>query len=251
MAGGPGTDAVTYAGGPAVVVTLDDLANDGPPGEHDNVQTDIEDVYGSDGPDTLIGSAAANVLDGGAGDDTIAGAGGRDNLYGGPGDDRIDARDGLPDRIDCGDGFDSAIVDERDHTTGCEVVDRRPAVPRVDFLIAYEWAVNGPFTTATRLSLHELQPARAAVTVRCAGPGCPRALRRPVTSRRANLLPLLRDSRLRAGSVVAITAARAGYITRVARFRIQDGTGPTLKIRCTAAGATTGSRRLGPCPRSG
>ena len=67
MAGGRGTDAVTYAGRPAVTVTIDDLANDGPPGELDNVQTDIENVYGSDGADMLTGSAGANALDSGRG----------------------------------------------------------------------------------------------------------------------------------------------------------------------------------------
>src|SRR4051794_1655761 len=83
--GGPGADdtargrgiaAVTYAGRPAVVVTIDDLANDGPPGEHDNVQTDIEDVYGGDGADALSGSAGANTLEGGPGDDLLSGGGG-------------------------------------------------------------------------------------------------------------------------------------------------------------------------------
>ena len=62
---------------------------------------------------------------------------------------------------------------------------------------------------------------------------------------------LLHGSRLRAPTIIEITASRPGYITRVARFHIHDGTGPTLQIRCTNAGVTAGSRRLGPCPRSG
>ena len=60
LSGGPGVDAVVYSDSPGgVVITLDHLANDGMPGEGDNDETDIEDVYGSAFGDRIIGSAVS------------------------------------------------------------------------------------------------------------------------------------------------------------------------------------------------
>lgn len=88
--GGPGDDAVTYASRTARVnVSIDGLANDGSPGEHDNVKTDVEDVYGSSRNDVLSGSAADNVIYGMAGNDLISGGGGNDRLVGLAGDDTL------------------------------------------------------------------------------------------------------------------------------------------------------------------
>jgi hypothetical protein len=114
LAGGPGTDAALYPGPAPVRVTLDDLANDGPAGERDNVQTDIEGVYGGDGDDRITGSDGPNLLDGGAGDDVLDGRGGEDDLFGAGGADRVLARDGRRDVLDCGPGDDVAIVDTLD-----------------------------------------------------------------------------------------------------------------------------------------
>jgi hypothetical protein len=125
ISGGPGRDAVSYEG-PAVEVTLDNVANDGAPGEGDNVLMDVEDVYGTEGPDGMIGDGAANTLDGNGGDDQIVGGPGVDGLFGGEGDDRIYSRDGSADRVDCGPGFDTANVDARDTVVNCEVVGRAP-----------------------------------------------------------------------------------------------------------------------------
>ncbi len=130
--GGPGSDDMAGARATTpspirttrrVTVTIDDLANDGAPGELDNVQTDIEDVYGSPGPDRLEGSAGPNTIDAGGGDDVLVGGGGEDSFYGGEGNDRIEARDGIADVIDCGPGTDTAVVDPADSQT--RVRDRR------------------------------------------------------------------------------------------------------------------------------
>jgi Ca2+-binding RTX toxin-like protein len=70
-------DIVSYAERTAsqpVVVTLDGVANDGRSGEADYVKTDVEDVVGGAGADTLkaiAGNAVVNVLNGGAGNDKI------------------------------------------------------------------------------------------------------------------------------------------------------------------------------------
>jgi Ca2+-binding RTX toxin-like protein len=49
--------------------------------------TQIENAYGGDGGDTLIGNSAANQLYGARGDDLLEGAGGNDQLDGGAGQD--------------------------------------------------------------------------------------------------------------------------------------------------------------------
>ena len=81
--GGSGIDTATYASHEYyVTVTLDGVANDGGFGENDNVKTDIENLVGTFGPDTLVGDGADNVLDGdgagGPGADTLRGGGGTD-----------------------------------------------------------------------------------------------------------------------------------------------------------------------------
>ena len=49
----------------------------------------IENVKGSEGPDTLIGNGAANKLEGRGGNDTLNGGAGSDNLLEGSGNDTV------------------------------------------------------------------------------------------------------------------------------------------------------------------
>ena len=86
--GGAGTDIADYSDrAPAVTVSIDGTANDGEPGERDNVKTDVENVTGGSGNDALLGGAPANVLSGGPGHDSLDGEAGNDVLDGGDGDD--------------------------------------------------------------------------------------------------------------------------------------------------------------------
>lgn len=90
------------------------------------------DVMGTDGRDDLHGTARDETMRGLRGPDRIAGKGGRDVvvgglgrdvLFGGSGADRMLARDGTRDRVDCGDGSDTAIVDPQDSVANnCESV---------------------------------------------------------------------------------------------------------------------------------
>jgi Ca2+-binding RTX toxin-like protein len=90
MNGGAGTaDTASYAGAMAVTVTIDGIADDGTPGENDDVGLDVENLEGSDGNDTLTGSPSANRIDGSFGDDHLDGAAGDDELLGGPGLDAL------------------------------------------------------------------------------------------------------------------------------------------------------------------
>ncbi|MDB5294253.1 MAG: type secretion target repeat protein [Phycisphaerales bacterium] len=139
--GGTGTDAVDYsddiyqntATSPAgVVVTLDDVANDGLftyASDGDNAHGDIEDIVGTKNADVLTGSAAGNRIDGGGGDDEIhGGGGGPDVLGGGDGNDRLYAKNGVfGDLLIGGAGTDRAWIDSlpggaSDVVTGVEVV---------------------------------------------------------------------------------------------------------------------------------
>ncbi len=116
--GGPGDDAVSYAGRKSgVSVSFDGVANDGAAGEHDNAGSDVEDIYGSARNDRLTASAADNVIYGMAGDDVIRALAGNDRLVGGPGDDTLeggagkDSMNGLAgkDRLAGGAGNDKLV----------------------------------------------------------------------------------------------------------------------------------------------
>jgi Ca2+-binding RTX toxin-like protein len=131
LTGGAGFDTTFYASltAEAISVTLDGLANDGVAGEGDNVNPDVEDVdadtsdaMGTPGVVTLLGSSAANSLRVTAGTSTIDGSTGNDVLTGGPNADTILARDGFADRVQCGAGADTALVDTLDVTSACENV---------------------------------------------------------------------------------------------------------------------------------
>lgn len=161
--GGPGADDIRgglglwdyagYADGDqttGVKVNLDDLANDGHPGEHDNIHTDVEFVGGTEyGNNVLIGDNSDNALFGGQGNDILLGEGGNDQLYGGTdpgaggtntldggtgldtffggdGPDTIKARDSLPDqRITCNGGADVVYADSSDKPDAdCETIHR-------------------------------------------------------------------------------------------------------------------------------
>jgi len=98
--GGAGIDTADYSErlNAAVNVSIDNQPNDGAPGEGDNIRTDVENLIGTDGNDTLAGSSAPNKIWGGRGNDTIYGMQGADSIYGQQGDDLLygyDASGGL------------------------------------------------------------------------------------------------------------------------------------------------------------
>lgn len=133
--GGPGRDSITdwMRGDPAteqlVTVTQDGVADDGFPGEGDNVTnmelvesygslryvgTDGDDIAsasevgnraeltGKGGNDQLKGSDSDDAIDGGPGADTLTGGYGNDTIVGGPGPDKIAGdRDGRCNELHC------------------------------------------------------------------------------------------------------------------------------------------------------
>ena len=105
--GGAGTDTADYRTrqfGPTTVLSLslDGVANDGEPGEGDNLLADIENVNGGVGSNVITGNGGPNVLRGGTQGDTIRGADGipgNDSVIGGLGIDSCTADPG--DTKDC------------------------------------------------------------------------------------------------------------------------------------------------------
>lgn len=152
--GGSGIDTVSYAdhvfsstivkkGG--AIATLDGRANDGVPGLDgggtnngvDDIRTDVENLEGSNGSDTLVGNSDRNMLVGDPASAVSSGLGtGNDKLTALDGDDFIDANDGVADGVACGAGADKATVDLHDGPAGfpdCETaaqaaVDQHPTV---------------------------------------------------------------------------------------------------------------------------
>jgi len=106
-------------------------------------------VFGGFGDDTLNGDDGWDLIAAGGGVDTVNGGPGNDHLWalaridvtgeanepadtvnGGPGNDRIYVRDGEADNVDCGEGFDSVLADDKDVVAAsCEVVKRAAPGP--------------------------------------------------------------------------------------------------------------------------
>jgi hypothetical protein len=242
LAGGSGRDAVSYATAAApVVVTIDDLANDGTAGEQDNVQTDVEDLFGGAGNDRLTGSAGANTIDGGPGADRIIGGAGGDALFGGEGDDRIESLDGRVDRVECGPGDDAVIADEQDLVDpSCEIVDRRKARAIADATVRHFWAAGPTFTTVEALIIKDSSPPGASIDLRCSGRGCPFSRRTHKVGgngKPVNLTRLFRNARLRVGAKIEVRITASGRIGKVVRFTMRSSKLPTRKELCLPPGS--------------
>jgi Ca2+-binding RTX toxin-like protein len=111
--GGEGRDAVSYGDSTeGVVVDLQAGTGKGGTAQGDMIFR-VEDVYGSQFGDTLIGDTHDNMLDGGDGHDVLKGGGGIDTLFGGNGDDVFQV-DGLQDTIHGGAGIDTLTFTPHD-----------------------------------------------------------------------------------------------------------------------------------------
>jgi Ca2+-binding RTX toxin-like protein len=124
--GGAGADSVRLTGHPAGMnLSLNDVADDGAPGEGDNFHSDLEDIVGTTHDDTYVGRADPDKFDGDQGNDTIHGGGGADTLSGGSGNDAVFGDEGNDsvygdygdDTVDGGAGNDSIFGD----LAGCSI----------------------------------------------------------------------------------------------------------------------------------
>ena len=98
LSGGAGNDSVVYSqrtDNLNIDISDGKKANDGAPGEGDSVQTDVENVFGGNGDDVIVGNAAANLISGGGGNDTIKAGDGNDKLIGSRGNDLLLGQGGI------------------------------------------------------------------------------------------------------------------------------------------------------------
>lgn len=84
------------------------------------------------GNDDLDGGAASDDLKGGDGNDKMLGGDGADLYDGGNGDDTFDTADGVAEKVQCGPGTDTAVVDQLDEVVDCETIDKRQVEPVTD-----------------------------------------------------------------------------------------------------------------------
>ena len=132
--GGAGVDVASYedrdtgTAADAVVAAIgppggSGNADDGAEDARDTIATDIENLRGGRGDDTLSGNGASNLVDGGQGSDTVRGGHGVDELHGGVGQDTMLSRDGSADNVFCEAQQDRAEVDASDTAAAdCENV---------------------------------------------------------------------------------------------------------------------------------
>jgi Ca2+-binding RTX toxin-like protein len=114
-----GKDIAEEFGGVGIVADIDGaVRDDGGPGEHDTIHTDVEGIGGSAGDDILVanlnvavgsfgsslsGKGGNDLLIGGLGHDSLRGGDGNDTLVGGAGKDNLDGDSGN-DVVDGGPG---------------------------------------------------------------------------------------------------------------------------------------------------
>ena len=220
LLGGEGNDAVSYGGTlgvSGVVVTLDGIANDGAPGEADDVGSDVEDLFGGDGDDKLTGSAGPNTIDGGLGGDRITGAAGRDALFGDEGDDVVDAQDGESDRIECGPGTDTAAVDLIDIVASdCEKISK-PSVTITPGL-----TLNGPKRKLIISSIVSKSSVKVACVSGCKPSSSPSKaiIDKPsVKLSRGNVAVFTLPPRIR-GAIIEVGVTAPGSSTTCVRYQV-------------------------------
>jgi Ca2+-binding RTX toxin-like protein len=241
--GGAGNDAVLYGDRrTAVVVTLDDTANDGAANDgvagEDNVHSDIEEIYGGVADDYLTGNGASNLFDGGGGDDAITDGGGVDRVYGGAGDDVITTFDGKEDILDCGPGKDSITSDRDDLLIGCE---KRVAPRRVRAGIDFSFSFSGGRARVDRLTVSHI-PKGGRVELSCRG-GCPiSVVRLPAGRSHVALASLFRRRRLGFGATIEVRITHFGSIGKVRVFRLLRNRAQVIGLCLTPGGKTPKKR---------
>jgi Ca2+-binding RTX toxin-like protein len=163
--GDDGIDTVDYSirTGTVTVTVGVGSADDGESGEGDTVESDVENVTGGSGDDTLDASTmtlASHVLIGGAGNDTLIGSDMADHLYGGEGNDILKGGGGN-DILEGGDGNDTLQGGEGDDTIlggglNCPVVTPAACVAATSAKIGFNIVDYSDRTAAVFVNLSDL-----------------------------------------------------------------------------------------------
>ncbi len=273
--GGNGSDAADYSDRSASVnVSLDNVDNDGVPGENDDIATDVESIIGGNANDTLRGNSGANTIDGRGGDDIMDGLGGVDAYFGGGGNDLITAADGLGELVDCGDGtLDNATTDGTDNRIGCELPAPPPPPPgggtggggtggggtggggtgggttrnlrTMAVSVSYSYFPDPPKTT-TRFKFFVASnvPKGSKLVARCVtakGKKCGGSLGRSFTIKKTKKkelkIPAL-NKKYRAGSQLEVIVSKSGFKTQVKVIKVRKNLKPKILTQCISPPAT-------------
>jgi hypothetical protein len=166
-------------------------------------------IDGGEGSDQIGGSSQADALHGGPGNDTLIGNKGRDTLYGDEGDDAIEAADNLPDRVQCGPGYDSVTADFIDTVAeDCELINIGPQPQQV--------IMNEPAPSLGTLLAARGVRARLVCAAACAART---NLLLPAHTASGRLLATGRGSRGSAGRLTIVTRLRHGAAKRLRRLQ--------------------------------
>jgi Ca2+-binding RTX toxin-like protein len=168
VSGGAGYDVATYHDrATAVTVRHDDVANDGAPGEGDDIRTDVEEIVGGNGNDTLSGGNVAVRILGCGGDDTLTGSPLADSLSGGPGADVVSGLAGddtlLESGMDAGCASSVLGLSSPNRGAGADVLNGGAGI--------FDIVDYGQRTEPLALTLCADDTAAAGAGVRCANSG--------------------------------------------------------------------------------
>jgi Ca2+-binding RTX toxin-like protein len=239
VSGGPGIDTLDLhnagsCGAAPVVITLDDVADDGCVGEGDNYASDFEVVLGNTateriegtergdtidgggGGDTILGHGGDDVLavgggftdlspfiNGGDGNDTITGSPGDDHLVGGPGKDVI-AGSGGNDTIDLRDGRPG---DRADCGDGADIA----LVDRGDVHVNCEQVRVAPAVPKVERTKLVARQGKVAITLACAkGPACRGSVVVRTTLRKTQVVALKGSYSLKGRTTKVVTLTLRG-----------------------------------------
>lgn len=110
-----GNDLIEGRRGDDTVIGDNDCSSHRPRGPAND-----DTLVGGPGDDLVCDSFGRNFLVGGAGDDRLSGGRDRDDFAAGPGHDRVEARDAISESVSCGQGPDTAELNQSDRPRGCE-----------------------------------------------------------------------------------------------------------------------------------
>jgi hypothetical protein len=82
----------------------------------------LDTIRARGGDDCVNGGRKRDSMGGGSGNDRVIGGAQRDRIRGNGGDDVIRSRDKVRDFVNCGTGDDTVVADAKDQLTGCEEV---------------------------------------------------------------------------------------------------------------------------------